>query len=67
MHRDIKTLNVFLDHNSNVKLGDMGVAKVTVWLLMMTMCMLLMSFCWHIASALDLKMMIKGVSCMNYV
>jgi len=28
LHRDIKTLNVFLDHNSNVKLGDMGVAKI---------------------------------------
>jgi serine/threonine protein kinase len=28
LHRDVKTLNVFLDHNSNVKLGDMGVAKV---------------------------------------
>lgn len=28
LHRDIKTLNVFLDDNLNVKLGDMGVAKV---------------------------------------
>jgi serine/threonine protein kinase len=28
LHRDIKTLNVFLDENLNVKLGDMGVAKV---------------------------------------
>lgn len=29
LHRDIKTLNVFLDDNLNVKLGDMGVAKVS--------------------------------------
>lgn len=28
LHRDIKTLNVFLDEDLNVKLGDMGVAKV---------------------------------------
>jgi serine/threonine protein kinase len=28
LHRDIKTLNVFLDDHLNVKLGDMGVAKV---------------------------------------
>ena len=28
LHRDIKTLNVFLDDGLNVKLGDMGVAKV---------------------------------------
>lgn len=28
LHRDIKTLNVFLDDDLNVKLGDMGVAKV---------------------------------------
>jgi serine/threonine protein kinase len=28
LHRDIKTLNVFLDDDMNVKLGDMGVAKV---------------------------------------
>ncbi|MEW5302088.1 MAG: hypothetical protein WDW36_004898 [Sanguina aurantia] len=28
LHRDIKTLNVFLDDNLNVKLGDMGVAKI---------------------------------------
>jgi serine/threonine protein kinase len=28
LHRDIKTLNVFLDQDLNVKLGDMGVAKV---------------------------------------
>jgi serine/threonine protein kinase len=28
LHRDIKSLNVFLDENLNVKLGDMGVAKV---------------------------------------
>ena len=30
LHRDIKTLNVFLDDDLNVKLGDMGVAKVRV-------------------------------------
>lgn len=28
LHRDIKTLNVFLDDDLNVKLGDMGVAKI---------------------------------------
>ncbi|PNG99474.1 Serine/threonine-protein kinase Nek1, partial [Tetrabaena socialis] len=28
LHRDIKTLNVFLDEELNVKLGDMGVAKI---------------------------------------
>lgn len=28
LHRDIKTLNVFLDENLDVKLGDMGVAKI---------------------------------------
>ncbi|KAG1671969.1 hypothetical protein FOA52_013341 [Chlamydomonas sp. UWO 241] len=28
LHRDIKTLNVFLDDGLNVKLGDMGVAKI---------------------------------------
>ncbi|KAG2487503.1 hypothetical protein HYH03_013921 [Edaphochlamys debaryana] len=28
LHRDIKTLNVFLDEEINVKLGDMGVAKI---------------------------------------
>eukprot|EP00798_Chlamydomonas_sp_ICE-L_P022983 gene22983-30171_t len=28
LHRDIKTLNVFLDDGVNVKLGDMGVAKI---------------------------------------
>ena len=31
LHRDIKTLNVFLDDHLNVKLGDMGVAKVGLW------------------------------------
>lgn len=31
LHRDIKTLNVFLDDGLNVKLGDMGVAKVGGW------------------------------------
>ena len=28
LHRDFKTLNVFLDEGLNVKLGDLGVAKV---------------------------------------
>jgi NIMA (never in mitosis gene a)-related kinase len=28
LHRDIKTLNVFLSENIDVKLGDMGVAKI---------------------------------------
>jgi serine/threonine protein kinase len=28
LHRDFKTLNVFLDEGRNVKLGDLGVAKV---------------------------------------
>jgi len=28
IHRDIKTLNVFLDENNGVKLGDMGVSKI---------------------------------------
>ena len=28
IHRDIKTLNVFLDENNRVKLGDMGVSKI---------------------------------------
>jgi len=28
LHRDFKTLNVFLDERLNVKLGDLGVAKV---------------------------------------
>lgn len=27
LHRDIKTLNVFLDENYNVRIGDLGVAK----------------------------------------
>lgn len=27
LHRDIKTLNVFLDENHNVRIGDLGVAK----------------------------------------
>jgi NIMA (never in mitosis gene a)-related kinase len=31
LHRDFKALNVFLDDKLNVKLGDMGVAKVGVW------------------------------------
>jgi serine/threonine protein kinase len=28
LHRDMKTLNTFLDQTLNVKLGDLGVAKV---------------------------------------
>jgi serine/threonine protein kinase len=28
LHRDMKTLNTFLDQQLNVKLGDLGVAKV---------------------------------------
>lgn len=28
IHRDIKTLNIFLDENNGVKLGDMGVSKI---------------------------------------
>jgi serine/threonine protein kinase len=28
LHRDLKTLNVFLDEKLNVRLGDLGVAKV---------------------------------------
>ena len=27
LHRDIKTLNIFLDENFNVRVGDLGVAK----------------------------------------
>jgi len=27
LHRDMKTLNVFLDENYNVRIGDLGVAK----------------------------------------
>jgi len=27
LHRDIKSLNVFLDENYNAKIGDLGVAK----------------------------------------
>lgn len=30
IHRDIKTLNVFIDENKHVKLGDMGVSKIVV-------------------------------------
>lgn len=29
LHRDFKTLNVFLDDKFNVRLGDLGVAKVS--------------------------------------
>lgn len=28
LHRDIKSLNIFLDANDTCKLGDLGVAKV---------------------------------------
>ena len=28
IHRDIKTLNVFLDDQKRVKLGDLGVSKI---------------------------------------
>lgn len=32
LHRDFKTLNVFLDEQHHVRLGDLGVAKVgTCW------------------------------------
>lgn len=27
LHRDIKSLNVFLDQDYNVRIGDLGVAK----------------------------------------
>jgi serine/threonine protein kinase len=27
LHRDVKTLNIFLDENLNVKIGDMGVSR----------------------------------------
>jgi NIMA (never in mitosis gene a)-related kinase len=27
LHRDIKTLNIFLDENLNVRIGDLGTAK----------------------------------------
>lgn len=27
LHRDIKSLNIFLDENCNAKIGDLGVAK----------------------------------------
>lgn len=29
LHRDFKTMNVFLDDKLNVRLGDLGVAKVS--------------------------------------
>lgn len=28
LHRDIKTLNIFLNKNEEVKIGDLGVAKL---------------------------------------
>ena len=28
LHRDIKTLNVFLDKNDKLRIGDLGVAKI---------------------------------------
>mmetsp|Transcript_38407 Transcript_38407/g.121365 ORF Transcript_38407/g.121365 Transcript_38407/m.121365 type:complete len:358 (+) Transcript_38407:509-1582(+) len=28
LHRDIKTLNIFLDKDNNVKIGDMGISKI---------------------------------------
>lgn len=28
MHRDIKSANIFLDANDDIKIGDLGVAKV---------------------------------------
>lgn len=27
LHRDIKTLNIFLDENLNIRIGDLGTAK----------------------------------------
>ena len=28
IHRDIKTLNIFLNKNNEIKLGDLGVSKI---------------------------------------
>lgn len=28
LHRDIKTMNVFLDKNGLIRIGDLGVAKI---------------------------------------
>jgi NIMA (never in mitosis gene a)-related kinase len=28
LHRDLKTMNLFLDRNSHIKIGDLGVAKM---------------------------------------
>lgn len=28
LHRDIKTLNIFLNKNEEAKIGDLGVAKI---------------------------------------
>lgn len=28
IHRDIKTANIFIDHNNNLKLGDFGIIKI---------------------------------------
>jgi serine/threonine protein kinase len=39
LHRDFKTLNVFLDEKLNVRLGDLGVAKVCWHMQQRRMCM----------------------------
>jgi len=28
MHRDIKTLNIFLDRHNKIKIGDLGVSRM---------------------------------------
>jgi NIMA (never in mitosis gene a)-related kinase len=28
LHRDIKTLNIFMNKNEEIKIGDLGVAKM---------------------------------------